>query len=86
MSWEKAPWTNAFKDIEGTSKPTPSFDTRVKMLWDNENLYLFAKLEEPHINGYLRQKDTIIYHDNDFEVFLNPISNLRNILKLKSMH
>jgi len=72
ISWAKAPWTNAFKDIEGTSKPTPSFDTRVKMLWDNENLYLFAKLEEPHINGYLRQKDTIIYHDNDFEVFLKP--------------
>ncbi|MDR2275330.1 MAG: carbohydrate-binding family 9-like protein [Sphingobacterium sp.] len=72
VSWSKAPWTNAFKDIEGASKANPTLETRVKMLWDNENLYLFAKLEEPHINGYLKQKDTIIYHDNDFEVFLKP--------------
>jgi len=75
-SWSKIPWTNSFQDIEGTHKPTPPLDTRVKMLWDKENLYLFAKLEEPHINGYLKQKDTIIYHDNDFEVFLKP--NLRS--------
>ncbi|RKO68609.1 hypothetical protein D7322_26495 [Sphingobacterium puteale] len=72
ISWAKAAWTNPFKDIEGNSKPKPELETRVKMLWDNENLYLFAKLEETHIKGYLRQKDTIIYHDNDFEVFLKP--------------
>lgn len=71
-SWTSAAWSNAFKDIEGTNKPNPTLETRVKMLWDNDNLYLFAKLEESHINGYLRQKDTIIYHDNDFEVFLKP--------------
>ncbi|MDM1294716.1 carbohydrate-binding family 9-like protein [Sphingobacterium sp. N143] len=71
-AWANAPWTTAFKDIEGISKPKPALETRIKMLWDNENLYLFAKLEESHINGYLKQKDTIIYHDNDFEVFLKP--------------
>jgi len=72
VSWAKARWTNTFKDIEGIGKPNPALETRIKMLWDNEHLYLFAKLEEPHINGYLRQKDTIIYHDNDFEIFLKP--------------
>ncbi|WP_312482768.1 carbohydrate-binding family 9-like protein, partial [Sphingobacterium multivorum] len=71
-SWSKAPWTDSFKDIEGLNKPVPTFKTQVKMLWDKENLYLFAKLQEPHIKGYLRQKDTIIYHDNDFEIFLKP--------------
>ncbi len=71
-SWSKAVWTDSFKDIEGAQKPHPIFETKVKMLWDKENLYLFAKLEEPHIKGYLKQKDTIIYHDNDFEVFLKP--------------
>ncbi|WP_343564377.1 carbohydrate-binding family 9-like protein [Sphingobacterium sp.] len=72
IAWSRASWTNAFKDIEGGNKPDPELETRVKMLWDNENFYLFAKLEEPHINGYLKQKDTIIYHDNDFELFLKP--------------
>jgi hypothetical protein len=71
-SWSKVPWTNSFSDIEGSNKPAPAFETQVKMLWDKENLYLFAKLQEPHIKGYLKQKDTIIYHDNDFEIFLKP--------------
>lgn len=72
LSWSRVPWTKSFKDIEGVGKPEPALNTRVKMLWDNENLYIYAKLEEPHIKGYLKQKDTIIYHDNDFEIFLKP--------------
>jgi hypothetical protein len=70
--WAIATWTDVFRDIEGAKKPNPALGTRVKMLWDDENLYIYAKLEEPHIKGYLKQKDTIIYHDNDFEVFLKP--------------
>ncbi|VTR40998.1 Domain of uncharacterised function (DUF1083) [Sphingobacterium thalpophilum] len=75
-SWILTPWTSPFCDIEGPSRPAPTLNTQVKMLWDEENLYIYAKLDEPHINGYLRQPDTIIYHDNDFEVFLKP--NLRS--------
>lgn len=71
-AWQRMAWTADFIDIEGASKPAPLFRTRVKMCWDAVNLYIFAEMEEPHINGSLLQKDTIIYHDNDFEVFIDP--------------
>jgi hypothetical protein len=71
-AWEAAPWTVYFRDIEGSAKPNPRFKTRAKMLWDDKNLYIAAELEEPHIWATLRQRDTIIFMDHDFEVFIDP--------------
>jgi hypothetical protein len=70
--WEKAPWTDYFLDIEGSAKPIPRLKTRAKMLWDDSNLYIFAELEEPQVWAKLRERDTIIFYDNDFEVFIDP--------------
>ena len=70
--WEKTEWTDEFVDIEGTLKPLPRFKTKVKMLWDDNYLYIAAKLDEPHVWAKLKQRDTIIFFDNDFEVFLDP--------------
>lgn len=71
-SWTKAEWTNNFEDIEGNSKPSPRFRTRAKMLWDNNYLYVAAELEEPDIWANLKNRDDIIFYDNDFEVFIDP--------------
>ena len=38
------------------------------MLWDENYLYIGAELMEPHINAQLKQRDTVIFYDNDFEV------------------
>jgi hypothetical protein len=70
--WSQAPWSNPFTDIEGDLKPKPLHDTRIRMLWDDNYLYVAAELVEPHIWATLRQRDTIIYYDNDFEVFIDP--------------
>jgi hypothetical protein len=70
--WNTATWSSQFLDIEDNQKPKPTFQTQYKMLWDDENLYIYAKLQEPHIWGTLQKHDAIIYHDNDFEVFLKP--------------
>jgi hypothetical protein len=71
-AWEAAPWTVYFPDIEGSAKPKPRFNTRAKMLWDDKNLYIAAEMEEPHVWATLRQRDTIICMDHDFEVFIDP--------------
>lgn len=70
--WSSATWSNLFTDIEGELKPAPLYDTRMKMLWDDSYLYIAAELKEPHIWATLRQRDTVIFHDNDFEVFIDP--------------
>ena len=72
-AWAKAAWTTDFVDIEGAAKPNPRFRTRVKMLWDEQYLYIAAELEEPNVSAKLTEHDSVIFHDNDFEVFLKPL-------------
>jgi len=71
-AWRKAAWTTDFVDIEGAAKPRPRFRTRAKMLWDADFFYVAAELSEPHIWATLTAHDSVIFQDNDFEVFLNP--------------
>ncbi len=72
-AWNKAPWTSDFVDIEGAAKPTPRYRTRVKMLYDDKYLYIAAELQEPNVTATLREHDSVIFHDNDFEVFIKPL-------------
>jgi len=71
-AWSAAPWTDDFVDIEGDVKPAPRFRTRAKMTWDADFFYIAAELFEPHIWGTLTKHDSVIFHDNDFEVFIDP--------------
>ena len=81
--WGHAPWTDSFQDIEGDIKPKPRFDTRVRMLWDDTNLYIGARMEEPHLWGTLTEHDCIIYEDNDFEVFLDLNGTCQHYVELE---
>ncbi|MDH4131818.1 MAG: carbohydrate-binding family 9-like protein [Gemmatimonadota bacterium] len=71
-AWGGAAWSADFTDIEGDSRPAPRWRTRVKLLWDSTALYVGAELEEPDLWATLTRRDAVIYHDNDFEVFLDP--------------
>ena len=70
--WKSARWTEAFNDIEGDRLPKPRFKTRAKMLWDDEYFYVAAQLDEPHVWGTLTKHDSVIFQDNDFEIFIDP--------------
>ncbi len=80
-SWQRATWTADFIDIEGIEKPT--YRTRVKMLWDDRYFYIFAELEEPHVWASLKQRDTVIFYNNDFEVFIDPDGDTHNYYELE---
>ncbi|MCB1182704.1 carbohydrate-binding family 9-like protein [bacterium] len=71
-AWAAAPWTEPFGDIEGPVRREPRFRTRAKMVWTAEDLCIAAELKEPHVWAKLTQRDAVIYHDNDFEVFIDP--------------
>ncbi len=75
-AWEAVPFTNSFIDIEGVKKT--KYDTKVKMLWDEQYFYVYAQLMEPHIWANLYQRDTVIFYNNDFEVFLDPSMDTYN--------
>ena len=81
--WAAAPWSPSFVDIEGSRKPAPTFETRVKLLWDSTALYIGARLEDPDLRGTLRTRDTVIFLDNDFEVFLDPDGDTHHYYELE---
>lgn len=74
--WYAASFTDLFIDIEGVK--IPKYKTRAKMIWDENYLYVFAQMEEPHVWGTLKQRDTIVYLNNDFEVFIDPSGTTLN--------
>ena len=71
-AWQAAAWTDYFVDIQGDARPKPRFHTRVKMLWDEDYLYIAAEIEEPHVWATLTNHDSVIFQDPDFEVFIDP--------------
>jgi predicted metalloprotease with PDZ domain len=71
-AWKRAAWTDAFVDIEGDKAPRPRFETRAKLLWDDRFLYVGARLDEPDVWGTLKEHDSVIFQDNDFEIFIDP--------------
>ncbi|RUA08739.1 MAG: carbohydrate-binding family 9-like protein [Flavobacteriia bacterium] len=80
-AWKKAPWTELFIDIEGKKKP--KYNTRAKMLWDDTYFYIIAELEEPHVWADITKHDAIIFHNNDFEVFVEPDNNGHDYYELE---
>ncbi|WP_054955614.1 carbohydrate-binding family 9-like protein [Paenibacillus dakarensis] len=70
--WEAAVWSEDFVDIEGDLKPKPTKRTRVKMLWDDEYFYFAAEMEEDQIWATLTERDSVIFYDKDFEIFIDP--------------
>jgi hypothetical protein len=82
-AWRTAPWSEVFVDIEGAVRPQPRFQTRMKMLWDEQYLYVGAVMDEPHVWGTLTQRDQIVFHDNDFEIFIDPDGDTRNYYEVE---
>lgn len=82
-AWKNVPWTDYFRDIEGDKQPEPALHTRLKMLWDKDYLYVAAEMEEPGIWATLHQHDTIIYQDNDFELFIDPDNDTHQYFEIE---
>ena len=70
--WQSCAWSDDFVDIEGDIRPVPRHRTRMKMFWSETGLYIGAEMEEPHLWATLTEHDSVIFQDNDFEVFLDP--------------
>ncbi|MDG3582425.1 carbohydrate-binding family 9-like protein [Galbibacter pacificus] len=80
-SWITAPWTGPFIDIEGIT--IPKYETKIKILWNEDYLYFYAKLEEPHVWATLKQRDTVIFYNNDFEIFIDPDGDTHDYMEFE---
>jgi cellulose/xylan binding protein with CBM9 domain len=82
-AWRDATWSDRFVDIEGPRRPAPPLETRVKLAWDDTALYVGASLEEPDLWATQTVRDTVIFADNDFEMFLDPDGGTANYFEFE---
>jgi hypothetical protein len=67
-SWQMAEKSPRFVDmVTGNTVP---LDTRAAILWDDENLYVAFWVQEPDIQASFTKRDSLIWYDNDVEVFI----------------
>lgn len=82
-AWNRALWTESFVDIKGESGPKPKYRTQCKMLWDENYLYLFAKIEETDIWASVTEHDKSVFQDNAFEIFIDPDGNANDYFEFQ---
>lgn len=90
-AWQNAPWSDDFSDIAGNSvlknvridRQDQILPTQVKMCWDDTYLYIAAKLTDPDLWATLKKRDTIIYNNNDYEVFFSTASLANSYYELE---
>lgn len=81
--WQQGKWITEFHDIEGDGMPRPWKQTRVKVLWTKEALYVGAQLWDDTFWATVKNRDELIYTDNDFEVFLAPQDSSHRYFELE---
>ena len=67
--WRNATWSRRFVDM--VSGDPGLFDTRTALLWNDENLYIAFWAEEPFVEARLVERDSIVFLENDLEVFID---------------
>lgn len=82
-AWAEAPWTSTFGDIVTGQPVNPAWETRAKILWDDENVYFYIELKEPGIWASITQHDLSVFQDNAFEMFIDPDGDTRNYVEFQ---
>jgi len=70
----KPAWKNAIKSprfVDMVTGEPALYDTHSAALWDNENLYIAFWAEEPFVVATQKERDSIIFLENDLEVFID---------------
>jgi hypothetical protein len=68
-TWQQATRSPFFVDM-ASGEPAP-FKTEAAVLWDDENLYVGFWIEEPYPRAQLTERDSIIFTENDVELFID---------------
>ena len=66
--WKSVPKSPRFVDM--TTGNSAILDTRAAVQWDDENLYVAYWIQEPNIAATLTRRDSLIWNDNDVEMFI----------------
>lgn len=80
-AWASCAWTSDFVDV--ASGDRAALQSRVRMLYDADYLYIAAEMEEPDVTGERTDHDDKLYLENAFEVFIDPDCDGRNYVEIE---
>ena len=66
--WQHATWSKRFVDM--VTSDAGMYNTQTALLWNDVYLYIAFKAEEPFVEAKLTERDSIIFLENDLEVFI----------------
>jgi hypothetical protein len=67
--WQNAAWSKRFADMV-TGQPG-MYNTQTALLWNDMHLYIAFIAEEPFAEAAQTQRDSIVFLENDLEVFID---------------
>lgn len=67
--WKSAQWSERFVDM--VTGDAGMYNTQVAILWNDAHLYFAFHAEEPFVEARLTERDSIIFQENDLEIFID---------------
>ncbi len=67
--WQNAQWSRRFVDM--TDGRPGMYNTQSAILWNDTHLYIAFVAEEPFIEAHQIKRDSIVFLENDLEVFID---------------
>ena len=83
QEWNQVPWSEPFEAISGDPRYFEDKPSRIKMLWDDDYLYVAAELTEPDIWATMTKRNSPLYNDNAFEIFIDPDGDTHNYFEFE---
>lgn len=68
-AWQLAPASPRFVDVVNGAPGL--YETRSAVVWDDHALYVGFWIEEPLVQGFQTERDSLVFLDNDVEVFID---------------
>ncbi|XP_060554717.1 uncharacterized protein LOC132715684 [Ruditapes philippinarum] len=82
-AWTEIPYSETFMDIRGPDYPTPYFNTRFKVRWDDDRLYVGALMDETDFWGTYTVDESQVWRENAFEVYAVPDGSMHNYKEMQ---
>jgi hypothetical protein len=67
--WKNASWSKRFVDM--VTGEAGMYNTKTAILWNDTHLYIAFLAEEPFVEAQLTERDSIIFLENDLELFID---------------
>lgn len=80
-AWQRAPESPVFTSAEGS--PAVDGDTRARLLWDDQNLYVFVSAKDSDVHSPYTKTDDSLWKADVIELFIDADRNRRGYVELQ---